>query len=358
MQAVFQQWQSFSNEHLRTRDIAFGNLRSAVGLPGFAFETNDIPALQDKLNAWESLVRIGTERLLPKFHQQPAEYGETPGRFRMLVLVTVLQRNLGVTYNQRFSQVEYDAADPRNLFLHGVLSGFGGTCVTMPLLYIAIGRRLGYPLFLVEAKEHFFVRWEGQGERFNIEATSQGFVPRDTDAYYREWPGAITADEVEKGIYLRNLTPREEIGCSLHSRGICFFEHLMIDEALEAFVHAGRMAPRNPTILGSLLVAEAARVILRNMASLPQSMPLEESLAKAAPPVSRPEYSWAVRIAKNEILRIDRNRRDAAQESQRRGIAYVLEPIKLKTPGTTMTVSKPSRQSAPDGNERFKRVGP
>ncbi len=69
----------------------------------------------------------------------------------MLVLVMVLQRNLGVRATIiRFNAGPYDATDSRNLFLHGLLTGHGGTCVTMPVLYTAIGRRLGY---LVEDRE-------------------------------------------------------------------------------------------------------------------------------------------------------------------------------------------------------------
>ena len=61
----------------------------------------------------------------------------------------------------------------------------------MPVLYVAIGRRLGYPLYLVQAREHFFVRWEEPGgERFNIEATTLGFTPRD-DEHFRHWPRPI-----------------------------------------------------------------------------------------------------------------------------------------------------------------------
>jgi hypothetical protein len=46
------------------------------------------------------------------------------------------------------------------------------------VLYVAIGRRLGYPLKLVECKGHLFVRWEDAKERFNIEGTSRGLHGR------------------------------------------------------------------------------------------------------------------------------------------------------------------------------------
>ena len=106
----------------------------------------------------------------------PEEFKHSPNRFRMAALVTVLQRHLGVHYYLPFNEGDYNATDSRNLFIHGVLNGHGGTCVTMPVLYVAIGRRLGYPLKLVEAYQHLFVRWdEAGGERFNIECTCPGF---------------------------------------------------------------------------------------------------------------------------------------------------------------------------------------
>src|SRR5574340_1627426 len=149
----------------------------------------------------------------------------------MLALVTMLQRRLGVSCNIAFSEGEYNATDSRNLFLHGLMSGLGGTCVTMPILYIAVGRRLGYLLKLVMAKEHFFARWEEPGvERFNIECTTIGFQTFDDD-YYRTWPKPMTEAESRTGVFLRNLRPREELAQFFASRGSCLLDNLRLSEA-------------------------------------------------------------------------------------------------------------------------------
>jgi len=137
-------------------DIAQVNLETAGGLP--TSEALDVPAYLQQLDVWAELVAAKTERWLPRFHRCPSEFDGSPGRFRMMALVTVLQRDLGVRYDPACQEGPYCALDPRTLFLHGLLDGNGGTCVTMPVLYVAIGRRLGYPLFLVQAREHFFVR--------------------------------------------------------------------------------------------------------------------------------------------------------------------------------------------------------
>ena len=135
--------------------------------------------------------------------------------------------------------------DPRTLFLYGLLDGHGGTCVTMPILYVAIGRRLEYPLYLVQAREHFFVRWEEGGERFNIEATTLGFSPRDDDHFLR-WPKPIRHEDVRLGLFLRNLEPHEERAAFLRERGQCWLDHLRTDCALEAFSEALALRPRLP----------------------------------------------------------------------------------------------------------------
>jgi len=63
-------------------------------------------------------------------------------------------------YNkQRVRDVDFK--NSRDLFLHGMVgSDNGGTCVSMPVLYVAVGRRLGYPMRLVLAKAHVFARWD------------------------------------------------------------------------------------------------------------------------------------------------------------------------------------------------------
>ena len=110
------------------------------------------------------------------------------------------------------------------------------------MLQVAVGRRLGYPLKLVTTKGHLFVRWEGAGERFNIEATGQG-VNRFTDDYYRHWPLEITAaEEVAEG-YLKSLTPPEELAVFLSIRGMCLREAGRLEEAAAAFAAAARLAP-------------------------------------------------------------------------------------------------------------------
>ncbi|MGA2033249.1 MAG: transglutaminase family protein [Thermoguttaceae bacterium] len=242
-----------SDAELATHDIGELNLLVGRGLPGA--EDLDLGACLEKLAAWANLVRLNTDHWWPNFMRSPEEYEDSPGKFRMLCLVTVLQRYLGVRYYYPFNEGEYDGTDSKNLFIHGLLSAHGGTCNTMAVLYAAVGRRLGYPLKLAHAKEHYFLRWEEPGgERFNIEATSEGFCPHD-DAYYHRRPKPLTDEEIAGGIYLRSMSPHEELAEFLVQRGTCLKEHLLTYPALEAFYFANRLFPKSPTLRGAWAIA-------------------------------------------------------------------------------------------------------
>jgi len=289
-----------------TAEIGEMNLALAAGLPGA--EGLDVPCYLRRLDGWARLVAAKTDRWLPRFDHAPADFDGSLPKFRMLALVTVLQRDLGVRYDPACQEGPYCALDSRTLFLHGLLEGQGGTCATMPVLYVAVGRRLGYPLFLVHAAEHFFVRWEEPGgERFNIEATTLGFTPRD-DEHYRHWPKPIRDEDVRRGLFLRNLTPEEEYAAFLRLRGQCRLDHLWTAAALEAFSRAQALRPRLP---GIECVHAVASIIHRLVESMGR-----ETLLRMGPadvpflPVERQCDPRLGSLALDELRRIVDNYRE------------------------------------------------
>ena len=245
-------------------DVAAVNLLCAEGLPGV--EHVSIPEAIATLDQWAGHVASETDRYLYKFRQNPAEYNNSEAYFRILTMVTVLQQDFHVRYNPERIQAP-DFRDSRDLFLHGLLSPTlnsqpstlnlpRGTCVSMPVLYVAIGRRLGYPLKLVTTKAHLFARWEspdGKG-RFNIEATNQG-LNCFPDEYYRTWPVPVSDEEVKRGTYLKSLTPAEELAVFLSARGHCLEAAGRLPEAELAHAQAHALAPAWPVYLAFLASA-------------------------------------------------------------------------------------------------------
>jgi hypothetical protein len=228
--------------------ITQANLLCTEGLSSGG--ASDIPAAEATVKSWAEHVKSETERHLYRFQQRPSEYENSPGFFRMLMLAVVLAEDYNIHYDEarRGGPGSASAGDrffsrPESVFLSGLLGPERkGTCSSMPVLYVAIGRELGYPLKLVTTKGHLFVRWEGEGERFNVEATSHG-LNRFDDDYYRHWPLEVTQSEEAAEGYLKSLSPAEELAAFLSIRGMCLRQAARTSEAAEAFAAAVRLAP-------------------------------------------------------------------------------------------------------------------
>ena len=198
-------------------DIAALNLACAVGLPGA--EGLDIRRHIATLDAWAAEVDRVTTRGVRHFRNNRAEFEDSEAYWRMLTLTSVLQLRYRVHYRpDRIDEMDW--RDSRDVLLHGLLGeSRAGTCPSLPVLTVAVGRRLGYPLRLALAIAHVFSRWDGPtgGERLNIECHGNGMVAHPDEHYY-EWPvrwnPETHAEEARRGpncIYLRSLEPAEEL---------------------------------------------------------------------------------------------------------------------------------------------------
>jgi len=224
-------------------DLAEVNLRSATGLSGS--EELRASALLSTLDAWAERVKAETQRHLHRFNENPQLYENSEAYFRVLMMIVVLQEDFGVRYNpERIMSPDY--TDSRDLFIHGLLTGHGGTCVSMPVLYVAIGRKLGYPLALVLAKAHVFARWEDRktGERFNIEATNRG-LNTFPDEYYEQWPEQMSPEDREAAYLLTSMTPHQEEAFCLAIRSHCLLDTGRTVEAVGALTRAVELWPEN-----------------------------------------------------------------------------------------------------------------
>lgn len=241
-------------DQLADIDVALMNLLCAKGLPGA--ENLDIPAVLSKLDEWADTVRQSTERHLyrvtdPRYAEH---YNHSEARLQAEFIVQVLQESCGVQYNPD-RIYDPDFRDSRHIFLHGMLpSANGGTCASMPVMYVAIGRRLGYPMKLVAAKEHLFCRWDDGKERFNIEGAGNGGVDYPPDDYYRTWPKRLTDADMATGVFLTSMSPEAELAGFLHHRGMCLHQNGRLTEARAAFAEAHRLQPRDVNIFTALRV--------------------------------------------------------------------------------------------------------
>lgn len=81
-----------------------------------------------------------------------------------------------------------------------------GNCVTMPVLFVILGQKLGLPVTLSTAPQHVFAKFrKDDGTWTNLELTSYG---GQTDEHYRERMG-ISDAALAHHIYLQTLTRKQ-----------------------------------------------------------------------------------------------------------------------------------------------------
>ncbi|HVC92882.1 MAG TPA: hypothetical protein VND64_04280 [Pirellulales bacterium] len=248
----------WSDEELAKLDIAAVNLMCAGGLPGA--ENVKFDRLHDWLDEAARQADFQTRRHWYRFDLSPESYHTSPGFFCCSFLLQTLQEDFKVRYNparardhkfQDLKCLDPDFRDSRDLFIHGIVDGDGGTCASMPVLYVAVGRRLGYPLKLVESRGHLFMRWDdpagkclGYPEVLNIEGAGEG-IALYPDSHYRQWPEPWTADDETGGWFLKSLTPREELAAFLVTRAACLEDNRRLPEAVQAYIWARDLAPHD-----------------------------------------------------------------------------------------------------------------
>ena len=215
-------------------DIGLMNLLCAKGLSGAA-DLNVQDCLK-KLDGLAARVKFETDRHYYRFREHPEQFRNSLGYYRMMMLEQVLVQDLGIQYNPDLALPQMDGqvptmasgVDSKNIFIHGLLNGNHlGTCASMPVLIVAIGRRLDYPVNLAGAKLHLYVRYEDyNGKHFNVEPTvTEGFfTPSDDD--YKNGNGRLPR------YYDRLVEPATAFGASLAVKYVNNFPEFAVDKPL------------------------------------------------------------------------------------------------------------------------------
>ncbi|MDD5327819.1 MAG: tetratricopeptide repeat protein [Phycisphaerae bacterium] len=107
-----------------------------------------------------------------------------------------------------------DANDPNDLFLHTVMDKKRGYCLSLSILYLSLGERLGLPLYGVVVPGHFFVRYDDGQVRFNIETTSKGGYADD-----EHYTTKFKVPKDSSGIYMVSLNKIQTLGCFFNNLG-------------------------------------------------------------------------------------------------------------------------------------------
>lgn len=193
-------------------------------------------------------------------------FGGSQNLFRIVMMTKFLGEQFGIRYNPlRMKRADefYDPKDVGDHFISGIIEKRLGTCATLPVFAVAVGRRLGYPLKLVKVPDHLLFRWEDECERFNLEYNGGPAEPRP-DQYYEKWPVPWTPEiraQQPHAQWLCSESPREEVANFLVMRMLVLDGYGRTVEAIECLEAAERYNPvRRP------LYHQSKLYLLQNLA--------------------------------------------------------------------------------------------
>lgn len=150
--------------------------------------------------------------------------GNTDPEARIAIMNTYLYRagwwNDSLTFTYDLDDLE--AKKKENQFLNAYLATKKGSCVTMPMLYLVLADRLGWPIRAVLCPQHFFLRYvDDELEKNNIEATLGGSYLSD-ERYISDT--ATPQKPIKNGVYMRTLSKKEYLGVLLLNNARHFYE--------------------------------------------------------------------------------------------------------------------------------------
>lgn len=248
---TFEELIQLSDEEIENFDIGRMNLLCAKGLPGS--EDLDIEDCIQKLDQWAEHIKYREQQSLPAYFKYREKYKNSIALFKGAYLGFAIQDDFKCNYNMELyeSGIMEDRTSTRffhdssDIFINGLITDQKGTCSSMPVLMVVLGRRCDYPFHLVACGGHMFSRWDDGAEKFNFDITNNKGVKMEGDDYYMSFPRSISEKEIAEESLMRNLTNKEMLGAFASLRAMCYWEHKQYEKALFCEKFASTIFPKS-----------------------------------------------------------------------------------------------------------------
>jgi len=251
------------SDQIQNVEMARMNLLCAEGLVGS--DQLDVEKDLAIIDQWATQADQDLQRFTPLYHTHPEKFPDvhSESEWKMYVLFGFLRERQGIGYNPELKAIfakgygyiedhpDEFRLDARDTFLNGIVERRMGVCSSLPAIFVAVGRRLGYPLYYVHTKGHSFVRWDDGKERFNVE-TTRSFFTTPHDDYYERWPYRISKQDQADFGYLKNQTPQQMLAGFLQDRCACLYASGRVKEGNQAFEAAAALTSEYRGISGQL----------------------------------------------------------------------------------------------------------
>jgi len=234
-------WLAMPDSELEKADVLELNLLVAKGLP--ECQGLDIAACKQQLDHWANEVRKTLADDPMGFEREKEKWG-TRLRFELTVMGSVLMEDHQVRYVEKLDHCNAD-----HKFAQGVLKSSTGSCATLPVVWAALGQRLGYPIKIALAPGHLYCVVNTGAEKINIETTASAHLSMNSDEKIRQWcPDALVKD----GTFMRPLSNRELIGLFLMIRGEVWGARLEHEKSIADMGHAFKVIPWNTNVVATM----------------------------------------------------------------------------------------------------------
>lgn len=118
--------------------------------------------------------------------------------------------NDSITFS--YDEEDFHTTKLSNKFINGYVTTRKGSCITLPMMYLILGERLGYPIYATRLPYHFLVRYVPETPirdfEENIEATNGGGYTPDT-RYRIDFN--VPEKAIANGVYLRTLSKKQYV---------------------------------------------------------------------------------------------------------------------------------------------------
>jgi len=208
------------DDELEQADLVAMNIAVAKGIN--ALKDLQVQHFVEVVDKWTTEFARRLPAAEEYFWQKGPQHWKNDIRFyRMGMLQSFLTGTIGLSYiPEQFGLLAFRYTNPSDLFLNGLIDTRQGTCASLPLLHVAMARRLGWPVSLALARNHQFSRFDDGEVVYNIESTH----PDDAGAFASESDDTIIKRvklhklDIEQGGDMRKLTAREMISVFIANR--------------------------------------------------------------------------------------------------------------------------------------------
>jgi len=213
----------------------------------------DIRFFEKYFDALAAYAKYQIDTLEPAFDADTSPYKSSKEIWKCAVLWEIVTEDFGIGYLQEGIS-GLDHTQPWQKFVHGVVTRKQGTCCNLPVIYLALGQRLGFPIRAAMAPRHTYLQWVyADGSHVNFDVTSRKGMMVDSDANIREADINTCPDFYQEHVF-RAMSARELLGSFLRNLGDVYAARKYLRHAVVAYSNALFCYPDNP-VLKTMVVA-------------------------------------------------------------------------------------------------------